>query len=80
MSKILSLKMRDDIYEETEVITKKMHISRNGYVNAAVAFYNKLKKRALLKNELAKESQMVRDNSLEVLETFEALEDEIDKP
>ena len=78
MSKILSLKLRDDIYQETETISKKMHIPRNGYINAAVAFYNKLKKKALLKQELAQESRIVRDNSLEVLETFEALEDEIE--
>lgn len=77
MSKILSLKMRDDVYLETEKITQKAHIARNAYINSAVAFYNKLKKRASLKKELAKESQLVRDNSMEVLETFEAFEDEI---
>ena len=77
MSKILSLKLRDDIYEETEEITHKIHVPRNSYINIAVAFYNKLKKRALLKKELAAESQMVRENSMEVLEIFEALEDEI---
>lgn len=77
MSKVLSLKMRDDIYKETEAITQKTRIARNAYINLAVAFYNKLKKRALLKKELAAESQTVRDNSLEILETFEALEDEI---
>jgi len=77
MSKNLSLKLKDDIYEETEVITHKLHIARNAYINAALAFYNKLKKRALLKQELAKESLMVRDNSMEVLEVFESLEDQI---
>lgn len=77
MSKVLSLKMRDDIYKETEAITQKTRIARNAYINLAVDFYNKLKKRTLLKKELAVESQAVRDNSLEILETFEALEDEI---
>ncbi|OGX06815.1 MAG: hypothetical protein A3G87_07065 [Omnitrophica bacterium RIFCSPLOWO2_12_FULL_50_11] len=77
MSKILSLKLRDDVYEETEVITEKLHVPRNGYINAAIAFYNKLKKRALLKKELARESQMVRDNSMEVLKAFDAFEDEL---
>ena len=77
MSKILSLKMRDDIYQETETITQKTHVARNAYINAAVAFYNKLKKRVLLKKELAQESQVVRDNSMEVLKVFEAFEDEI---
>ncbi len=77
MSKILSLKMKDDIYKETENITKKIQIPRNAYINDAVAFYNKLKKRALLKKDLTKESNMVRENSMEVLEAFETLEDEI---
>ncbi len=77
MSKNVLLKLRDEVYEETEAITQKMHIPRNAYINTAVDFYNKLKKRALLKKQLAKESQMVRDNSLEILETFEAFEDEI---
>lgn len=77
MSKILSLKLRDDIYEETNSITQKLGVPRNGYINTAVAFYNKLKKRALLKKELAAESERVRENSMEVLKTFEAFEDEI---
>ncbi len=77
MSKNLSFKMRDDIYKETESITHKIHIPRNAYLNAAVAFYNKLKKRALLKKELVSESYQVRDNSMEVLEIFDAFEDEI---
>ena len=46
-------------------------------ISPFVTFYNKLKKRALLKKELAAESQRVRDNSMEVLKTFEAFEDEI---
>lgn len=77
MSKILSLKLQDSIYEETEVITQKLKMPRNGYINAAVAFYNKMKKRAILQKELAEESQLVRNESLAVLEAFESFEDEI---
>ena len=77
MSKMLSLKLRDDVYEETNSITQKLGVPRNGYINTAVDFYNKLKKRALLKKELASESQKVRDNSMEVLKIFEAFEDKI---
>jgi hypothetical protein len=79
MSKNLSFKMRDDIYQETEVIIHQLRVPRNGYINAAVALYNKLKKRALLKNELAKESKLVAENSMEVLSDFETFEDEIDE-
>ena len=48
MSKVISLKLRDDIYEEAEVITHQIHAARNDYINAAIEFYNKVKKRALL--------------------------------
>ena len=77
MSKNLSLKMRDDIYQETEALTKKIHKPRNAYINDAVAFYNKLHKRALLKKEFAAESKLVREHSMEVLEVFEKLEDDL---
>lgn len=77
MSKTLSLKLQDSVFKETEMITQKLHMPRNGYINAAVAFYNKLKKRALLQKELARESLLVRDESLATLEAFEAFEDEI---
>ncbi len=75
---MLSFKMKEEIFEETERITRKVHTPRNAYLNHAVTFYNKIMRRALLKKQLAVESKLVRDNSLEVLETFEALEDEIE--
>ena len=77
MSKTLSLKLRDDVYQETEKVIRRKQIPRNAYINSAVQFYNKLQKRALLKKELATESRIIRDNSMEVLEVFEALEDKI---
>lgn len=80
MSKILCLKLREDIYQETERVIHKIRVPRNAYINSAVQFYNKLQKRALLKKELARESRILRDNSMEVLEAFEAFEDEISGP
>lgn len=77
MSKMLSFKMQDDIYRETEAVIHKIRVPRNAYINAAVRFYNKLQKRAFLKRELAKESNLVRDDSMAVLQAFEAFEDEI---
>ena len=59
------------------MITQKLHMPRNRYINAAVAFYNKIKKRALLQKELAHESRLVRDESLKMIEAFDAFEDEI---
>ena len=77
MSKNVLLKLQDDVFKETEQLTSKLKTSRNAYLNAAVSFYNQLKKRALLKKEFEKESRLVRENSMEVLEIFEKLEDEI---
>lgn len=77
MSKSLSLKLKDNIFVETEDVTEAMKISRNAYINEAVGFYNKLIKRKLLKKKLKKESQLVSSSSLEALSQLELLEDEI---
>ncbi|MDA2923633.1 hypothetical protein MYX65_03080 [Acidobacteria bacterium AH-259-L09] len=76
MSKVLSLKLRDEIFREAEEIVNEGHRSRNAYFNEAIHFYNKLWKRKLLKQAIAKESALVAQDSMEVLETFEQLEDE----
>ncbi len=77
MSKLLSLKIRDDIFLEVEKITKKKKIPRNAYINKALAFYNDLNKRKNLKEQLQYESNMVKNNSLAILDEFEKLEDEL---
>lgn len=75
MSKVLSLKLQDRVYEEAEEILRKSRKARNAYFNEAINLYNKLWKRKILKRELAKESALVAADSLEVLEAFERLED-----
>ena len=77
MSKMLSLKLQDGVYEETEEILRKSRKARNAYFNEAINLYNKLWRRKLLKRELAKESVLVSADSLEVLEVFERLEDKL---
>ncbi|MBI3467638.1 MAG: hypothetical protein HY000_31910 [Planctomycetes bacterium] len=72
MSKVLSLKLREDIFAETEEILKKVRRPRNTYFNEAIAFYNKLWNRRQLARQLAKESQAVAAESLTVLAEFEA--------
>ena len=51
--------------------------TRNAYFNEAINLYNKVWKRKLLKQKLAKDSALVAADSLEVLEAFERLEDEL---
>ena len=73
--KALSLKLKEDIFEEVERVVRKIHIARNAYINEALSFYNKLNQRKLLRKQLAKESKAVRGISLEVLGEFERMED-----
>jgi len=79
MSKLLSLKLRDKVFQDAEEILRRSRKPRNAYFNEAINLYNKLWKRKLLKKILAEESAMVADESLLVLEAFELLEDELDK-
>ena len=75
--KTLSLKLRDEIFQETEKILNKIKMSRNGYINEAPEFYNKYQNRKLIEEQLKIESELVREESMEVLKEFEALEDEL---
>lgn len=75
MSKSLSLKLQDEIFEETEHVLKKVRRPRNAYINEAIHFYNKLVARRLLKNKLVRESEIVAANSMAVLEEFEKFEE-----
>ncbi|WP_345161671.1 hypothetical protein [Pontibacter saemangeumensis] len=71
--KSLSLKLEDEIFQETEEILTKVHKSRNRYINEALEFYNKLQRRRLLARQLEKESKLVSADSLSVLSEFETL-------
>ena len=73
--KILSLKLKDEVFSESEQLIKKIQISRNAYINKALAFYNKVNKRKLLRKQLEKESGLVRGVSLEVLGEMEKIDD-----
>jgi hypothetical protein len=75
MSKNLSLKLKDEIFEETERVLKKVKRPRNAYINEAIHFYNRLFTRKTLKNQLQKESAMVAEDSMAVLEEFEKFEE-----
>jgi 7,8-dihydro-6-hydroxymethylpterin-pyrophosphokinase len=60
--------------KESSSVNRK---SRNAYFNEAINLNNKLHQRKLLKKALAQESQLVGDDSLEVLRAFERLEDQL---
>jgi len=77
VSRLLSLKLRDDIVRDAERIVRTCGKSRNAYFNDAIRFYNTPWDRTLIKKRLRTESALVARDSLEVLEAFEQLEDEI---
>ena len=74
--KSLSLKLDDKVFNDTEEITGQLKLARNRYINDAVDLYNLFNKRQLLKKKLAKESNLVAQDSLQVLHEFEKLMDE----
>lgn len=77
MSKALSLKIRDEIFDEVEEIIKKLDTQRNAYINRALEYFNLMNRREFLKDSYIRESKMVSNNSLEILEEFEQFEENI---
>lgn len=75
--KTLSLKLDDNIFEETEEVVSELNLARNRYINEALNLYNQFNKRRVLKKKLAKESKIVSASSAEVLAEFEKLANEI---
>ena len=75
MTKVLSLKIKGEIYEGVEVQTKRLHMPRNTYINEALDFYNAFNRRKGLRLKLQKESLLTRKNSMEILSEMEKLEE-----
>lgn len=69
--KTISLKIDDSIYVETENILSRIKKPRNRYINEALDYYNKIQRRKILESKLRKESALVKDESLSVLNEFE---------
>ena len=74
--KTLSLKLDDEIFEETESITSVLKLPRNRYINDALRMYNRFHKRLRLKAQLEAESGLLAAESMDVLYEFEGLGDE----
>lgn len=74
--KTLSLKLDDNVFQETEQVTGYLKKSRNRYINEALEYYNRVQKRNILASQLEKESRLVAGDSMEVLNEFEGIEDE----
>jgi metal-responsive CopG/Arc/MetJ family transcriptional regulator len=72
--KTISLKIDDSIFGETEKILSRIKKSRNRYINEAIDYYNQHQRRSILENKLRNESELVKKDSLSVLEEFETID------
>lgn len=72
--KNISLKIEESIFGETEKIIGQIRKPRNRYINEALEYYNKIQNRLLLEEKLKKESGLVKNESLKVLEEFEEID------
>lgn len=71
--KIVSLKIEESIFVETEKILERISISRNRYINEAIDYYNKVQKRKDIEQRLKSESYLVQEDSMNTLNDFENL-------
>jgi hypothetical protein len=74
--KTLSLKLDEDIFEETEELVSLKGVARNRYINEALDFYNRFQRRKKLANAFKTASLSVRDSSMLINEEFDRLIDE----
>ena len=71
MSKAISLKIEDQIFDKTEELISELKISRNKYINDSLENYNRMEEMEKVNALLVKASILVRDNSIEVMQDFE---------
>lgn len=72
--KTVSLKIDDSIFGETEKILSRIKKTRNRYINDALDYYNRHQRRIILETRLKKESELVKKESLSVLNEFERID------
>lgn len=72
--KVISLNIDEVIFSETEKIVALLEKPRNRYINEAIDFYNKHQQRSMLEKALQKESEIVREDSMNILNDFEEID------
>jgi len=72
--KTISLKIDDSIFRETEKILSRMKKPRNRYINEALDYYNRLQRRLIIEKRLKNESELVKNDSMSVLNDFEEID------
>jgi len=72
--KTVSLKIDDSIFGETEKILSRIKKTRNRYINDALDYYNRHQVRIILEKKLKTESNLVQEESINVLNEFEGID------
>ncbi len=72
--KNISLKIDVSIFGETEKILSIINKPRNRYINEAIKYYNRLQRRLILEKRLKTESELVKNDSMTVLNEFEEVD------
>ena len=72
--KTVSLKIDDSIFRETEQLLTNIRIPRNRYINDAIEYYNKVQKRQILEKRIKAESNLVKNESINILKDFENID------
>jgi DNA replication initiation complex subunit (GINS family) len=71
----ISLKLDEPIYHDAEEVIEALGKSRNRYINEAIAHYNHIQKRELIKIQLERESKLVSVESMKMNRILEELGD-----
>ncbi len=72
--KAISLKIREDIFEELEKTVKEVRMSRNAYINKALELFNKVNRKRRIRRMLRDSSLKVREQSLAFAREFDAID------
>jgi metal-responsive CopG/Arc/MetJ family transcriptional regulator len=72
--RVISLKIDDSIFGETEKILSRIKKPRNRYINEAIDHYNKYHRQRILEEKLKKESGLVSKDSMSALKDFEDID------
>ncbi|MCH7614132.1 MAG: hypothetical protein IH978_00085 [Nitrospinae bacterium] len=75
MSKVLSLKLDETAYHQTEKIRKRLKLPRNTYIRKALDHFNALYTRKALAQDYQKASKRLATGHLAYLQETELLDD-----
>jgi metal-responsive CopG/Arc/MetJ family transcriptional regulator len=75
--KVLSLKLKDDVFEELESVMQRVSVSRNAYINEAIRFYNKMHRKQIIRKQIRYASKLVGEQSLKMAQELEGIDNHL---